>query len=75
MKQVELRKKKNREAQKTMLEGRKGKEAGAKNPWEKVLENVELKESSYLGTKDVARMRQVMIGRKNDIKQGIAQIS
>ena len=36
------------------------------NPWKNVISLVELKESNYKGTKDVNRMRQVMINRKSD---------
>jgi hypothetical protein len=42
---------------------------GKKNPWEKVVENIEVKESDYKGTKDVARMRSVILVRKNDFVQ------
>lgn len=41
---------------------------GKKNPWEKVVENIELKESDYKGSKDVARMRSVILTRKSDIQ-------
>ena len=39
---------------------------GKKNPWEKVVENIELKDSEYKGTKDVTRMKNVILTRKND---------
>jgi hypothetical protein len=41
----------------------------SRNPWEKVLSNVEAKESATSGTKDITRMRQVILGRKTDIKK------
>lgn len=40
-----------------------------KNPWEKVMENIEIKESDYKGTKDVSRMRTVIVNRKGDFTQ------
>ena len=40
---------------------------GKRNPWEKVIENISMKPSEYKGTKDVTRMREVIIGRKNDL--------
>ena len=39
------------------------------NPWEKVLANVEVKEGGYKGTKEVNRMKEVMMGRKGDFKK------
>ena len=36
------------------------------NSWDKVIDNITLKESEYKGTKDVSRMRNVIINRKND---------
>ena len=42
---------------------------GKKNPWEKVVENIEIKESDYKGTKDVSRMRTVILNRKGDFTQ------
>jgi hypothetical protein len=40
----------------------------SKNPWEKIIDNVEINQGKYLGTKDVSRMRQAMLARKADIK-------
>lgn len=74
MKEAEGRKGKNLKDQESQLKDKKSLNEG-KNPWEKVLANVELKSENYLGTKDVTRMRQAMISRKNDIKQGIIQVS
>ena len=42
------------------------KEAGISNPWERVLRNCELNKDLYVGDKDVTRMRESMISRKND---------
>ena len=39
----------------------------ASNPWERVIDNCEMSASQYVGTKDVSRMRQAMIGRKADL--------
>ena len=36
------------------------------NVWERVCKNIDLKDSDYKGTKDVTRMREVIINRKND---------
>lgn len=37
------------------------------NPWERVVSNVEINSSQYVGSWDVTRMRAAMISRKNDI--------
>jgi hypothetical protein len=42
---------------------------GKNNPWERVVENIEIKESDYKGTKDVSRMRTVILNRKGDFTQ------
>ena len=42
----------------------------SKNPWEKIIDNVEINPNKYLGNKDVTRMRQAMLARKGDLKEG-----
>lgn len=37
------------------------------NPWERIMSNVEINSSQYVGSWDVTRMRQAMIARKSDI--------
>jgi hypothetical protein len=37
------------------------------NPWERIMSNVEINSSKYVGGWDVSRMRQAMVSRKNDI--------
>lgn len=41
----------------------------SKNPWEKIVDNVEINPNKYLGAKDVSRMRQAMLARKGDLKE------
>jgi hypothetical protein len=60
----------NQEEEFQFMETRKAHNSG-KNPWEKVVANVEIKEGSYQGSRDVGRMRQAIVSRKNDVKQGI----
>ena len=36
------------------------------NPWEKVIQHIEIKETLYKGTNNVARMRENIIGRRDD---------
>lgn len=38
-----------------------------KNPWERVISNVETNSQQYGGAKDVSRMKQAMLSRKSDI--------
>lgn len=40
------------------------------NPWERIMSNVEINSSQYVGSWDVTRMRQAMIARKNDLTKG-----
>jgi len=47
----------------------------ASNPWEKVVGSVDIKEGNYQGSKDVARMRQAMVSRRNDVKHGIIKFT
>ena len=55
--------KKYNESKKTLV-----KEA-SKNPWERVMANVDMKEGGYKGTKDIMRMKQVMASRKEDLQK------
>lgn len=48
------------------MENRKLIKEGKKNPWENVVDNISVKESDYKGSKDVTRMRNVILNRKND---------
>lgn len=41
----------------------------SKNPWEKIVDNIEINPNKYLGSKDVTRMRQAMLARKGDLKE------
>ena len=40
------------------------------NPWERVVSNVEINSSNYVGGADVTRMRQAMLARKADLTKG-----
>ena len=61
-----MRRKLNEENQQdykeTLIKKREG-----PNPWERVVENCEMNTSHYVGSADVARMRQAMISRKADL--------
>ena len=66
--EVEARKDKHAKEEKERKDKDKGGDKG-KNPWEKVLANIESKESAQSGSKDITRMRQVILGRKDDKKK------
>ena len=59
-------KKVNLQNEQDNLNNRKLMKEGKKNPWEIVSDNISMKESEYKGTKDVSRMRSVIVSRKND---------
>ena len=63
---IELRKKENIKNEEYFLSNKKLEKEGKKNAWEIVTDNITLKESEYKGTKDVSRMRNVIVARKND---------
>jgi hypothetical protein len=66
-KNLQKRQQFNKTNEEEFLQMRKDMKEGKKNPWEKVVENIELKESDYKGSKDVTRMRSVILTRKSDI--------
>ena len=63
---IELRKKENIKNEEDFLSNKKLEKEGKKNSWEIVTDNITLKESEYKGTKDISRMRNVIVARKND---------
>ena len=42
-----------------------------KNPWDKIVGNIALKEGEYPGTKDVTRFRQALQNKKIDASKGV----
>ena len=44
----------------------------SKNPWEKIMDNVEVTKSDIAGTKDMTRMKNAMLARKSDITKAKA---
>ena len=63
---IELRKKENVKNEEDFMNNKKMEKEGKKNPWEIVTDNITLKESEYKGSKDISRMRNVIVARKND---------
>ena len=63
---IELRKKENIKNEEDFMNNKMLEKEGKKNPWEIVTDNITLKESEYKGTKDISRMRNVIVSRKND---------
>jgi hypothetical protein len=66
-KTVKKRQEFNKQNEIDFLQNRQAVKEGKKNPWERVVENIEIKESDYKGTKDVSRMRNVILVRKGDM--------
>ena len=68
-KKIEDNKKTNEYNERKAIEDKKElAQLGAKaNPWEKVCENIAIKESDYKGSKDISRMRECIIKKKNDV--------
>ena len=55
-----------RKAEALEKEKNKNIEGQGKESWAKVNENIDLKEGDYKGTKNVDRMREAMLNRKNE---------
>ena len=64
----EAKRKQNKEEEWAFIQTR-DEHKKSKNPWEKIIDNVEIDQRKYLGTRDVTRMRQAMISRKQDLKK------
>ena len=56
----------NRANEEEYLKQRELEKAGNINPWDKVIQNIQLKEGEHKGLRDVSRMRSVILQRKND---------
>jgi hypothetical protein len=69
LEEIEKRKNENIKKEKELLENKKLLKEGKLNPWESITENIAMKDSEYKGNKDVKRMREVIINRKNDVKE------
>jgi hypothetical protein len=63
---IELKKKENEKKEEEFLNTKKLTKEGKLNSWEVVTENIAMKDSDYKGSRDVSRMREVIINRKND---------
>ena len=64
--EVAKRKQLNVQNEKSFLEEKKMIKEGKKNAWECVVDNITIKDSEYKGSKDVSRMKGVILNRKND---------
>ena len=62
----ELKKKQNINDEENAKKEKELIKEGKKNPWEYVVQNIDLKDSDYKGSKDITRMKEVIIERKND---------
>ena len=51
------------------LENKKLLNEGKINSWENIIENITMKDLKNKGSRDINRMREVIINRKNDFKK------
>ena len=65
---IASKKKENENKELEFLNNKKLLKEGKLNPWEAVTENIAMKDSEYKGSRDISRMREVIINRKNDLK-------
>ena len=72
---IALKRKENENKESELLNNKKLLKEGKLNPWEAVTENIAMKDSEYKGSRDVSRMREVIINKKNDIKENGNQIN
>ena len=64
--EISKRKAMNIKNEEDNLSNRKLIKEGKKNSWENVVDNISSKESEYKGSRDISRMRSVILNRKND---------
>ena len=64
--EIAKRKEMNIQHERSFLEEKKMIKEGKRNAWECVVDNITVKDSEYKGSKDVSRMKGVILNRKND---------
>jgi len=64
--QEEIAKKRKELEEKELNPNQQNNTNGTSDSWSKVSGNIDLKDSEYKGSKDVQRMREVMLNRQND---------
>ena len=65
---IAMKKKDNEKKEEEFLNNKRLLKEGKLNSWEAVTELIAMKDSEYKGSKEVQRMREVIINRKNDLK-------
>ena len=66
MEEIAKKKEMNIRNEKDFIEEKKMVKEGKKNSWERVIDHITIKDSDHKGNKDVSRMKNVIINRKND---------
>lgn len=56
----------NKANEEEYLKSREQSKQGNLNPWDKVIEHIQLKESEHKGSRDISRMKSVILQRKMD---------
>ena len=64
--QEQIAKKRKELEEKELNQNQQNNTNGTSDSWSKVSGNIDLKDSEYKGSKDVQRMREVMLNRQND---------
>lgn len=65
-KNISKKKEFNKTNEQEYLKQRDEEKAGNINPWDKVIQNIQLKEGEHKGTRDISRMKSAILQRKND---------
>jgi len=55
--------------EKEYLKNREEEKQGNTNPWDKVIQNIQLKDGDHKGQRDISRMKGVILQRKSDFVQ------
>lgn len=63
---IEKKKEFNKSNEQEFIKNRTEAKDSNSNPWDKVIENIQLKESDHKGVKDISRMKNVILQRKSD---------
>ena len=66
--EVDFKRKNNKEEEWAFLNARE-EHKKSKNVWEHIIDNVEIDPRKYEGHRDITRMRQAMLARRNDLKK------
>jgi len=67
----EMKHKANSNEEQLLIEYRQNSKTDQKNPWDKVVSLIDLRESEYKGSKNIERMRKCIITRRQDVAKAL----